>query len=279
LNRASANDWSQVDPSIFGTLFERGLDPSKRSQLGAHYTDRAKIELLVEAVVTQPLTSEWEATKAEIVAKMEERAAVLKAAPLAVEAALVLTGADAVTEETQTARKDMRRAADRRVRKAAALLADADGLYRTFLARLRAFRVLDPACGSGNFLYVSMLDLKNLELRVSVDAEAMGLEPSFPAIGPEAVLGIEINPYAAELARVSVWIGHIQWARGHGYPPPSNPVLRKLDTIECRDALLAEGEMQAAWPAAHVIVGNPPFLAVCRSEAGGQARRPKQIRW
>ena len=54
LCKAAANDWSEVDPSIFGTLFERGLDPSKRSQLGAHYTDRGKIDLLVGAVITRP---------------------------------------------------------------------------------------------------------------------------------------------------------------------------------------------------------------------------------
>ena len=85
--------------------------------------------------------------------------------------------------------------------------------------------MLDPACGSGNFLYVSLLQLKDLEARVSAEAEALGLPPSFPEVGPEAVLGIEVNPYAAELARVSVWIGHIQWARRNGYPPPENPVL------------------------------------------------------
>jgi type II restriction/modification system DNA methylase subunit YeeA len=79
-------------------------------------------------------------------------------------------------------------------------------------------------------------------------------------IGPEAVLGIEVNPYAAELARVSVWIGHIQWARRNGYPPPSDPVLRSLDTIECRDAVLAADGTPASWPQTNAIVGNPPFL-------------------
>jgi type II restriction/modification system DNA methylase subunit YeeA len=260
LNRAAANDWSQVDPSIFGTLFERGVDPNKRSQLGAFYTDREKIELLVGAVVTKPFTSEWETIKATIEAKMDERAAVLKAFPEAADAALALTTANAVTPETQSARKHMKQASERRNRKLSALLADADALYRRFLTKLRAFRILDPACGSGNFLYVSMLDLKNLEHRVSVDAENMGLEPSFPTIGPEAVLGIELNPYAAEMARVSVWIGHIQWARRHGYPPPSNPVLRNLDTIECRDALIGSDGQKASWPVADVIVGNPPFI-------------------
>ena len=260
LNKAATHDWSQVDPSIFGTLFERGLDPSKRGQLGAHYTDRAKIELLVQAVITRPLTAEWDAVRVGMAAAISERAATLKSAAPAQAAAFVLAEADAVTAETQAARKDMRRVAEHRSRKANALLADADKAYRAFLKRLRDFRVLDPACGSGNFLYVSMLALKDLELRVSVDAEAMGLEPSFPAIGPESVLGIEINSFAVELARVSVWIGHIQWARSHGYPVPSDSVLRKLDTIECRDAILSPTGVEATWPDAEVVVGNPPFL-------------------
>jgi type II restriction/modification system DNA methylase subunit YeeA len=88
----------------------------------------------------------------------------------------------------------------------------------------------------------------------------LGLDPSLTLIGPEAVLGLEINPYAAELARVSVWIGHIQWARRNGFPPPSDPILRNLDTIECRDAVLAPDGSAAPWPAATGIVGNPPFL-------------------
>ncbi len=86
------------------------------------------------------------------------------------------------------------------------------------------------------------------------------MQREFPQVGPEAVLGIELNPYAAELARVSVWIGHIQWARRHGFPAPSDPVLRTLDTIECRDAVLAENGTSAPWPVADAYVGNPPFL-------------------
>ena len=120
--------------------------------------------------------------------------------------------------------------------------------------------MLDPACGSGNFLYLALLALKDLEHRAMVEAEALGLQREFPQVGPEAVLGMEVNPYAAELARVSVWIGHIQWARRHGFPAPSDPVLRTLDTIACRDAVLADDGSQAAWPTTDVIVGNPPFL-------------------
>ena len=81
---------------------------------------------------------------------------------------------------------------------------------REFLERLAAFRVLDPACGSGNFLYLALHALKDLEHRVRrVEAQTLGLQPPFPAVGPANVKGIELNPYAAELARVSVWIGEI----------------------------------------------------------------------
>ena len=79
-------------------------------------------------------------------------------------------------------------------------------LRQQFVERLRRFRVLDPACGSGNFLYLALLFLKDFEHRVDLDSEAMGLQRQFPSIGPEAVMGIEINPYAAELARITVWI-------------------------------------------------------------------------
>ncbi len=225
LKRAAALDWAEVDPSILGTLFERGLDPDKRSQLGAHYTSREMIERLVEPVVRAPLLAEWAGVRARMAAALE--------------------GGVAAKVGSRT-RRD-----------AASV---AMGMLRGFLDRLRGFRVLDPACGSGNFLYVALLALKDIEHRAMVEAEALGVQREFPQVGPEAVLGIEINPYAAELARVSVWIGHIQWSRGHGLPAPSDPVLRRLDTIECRDAVLGADGRAASWPKADVIVGNPPFL-------------------
>lgn len=278
LEHAAELDWAEIDPSIFGTLFERGLDPDKRSQLGAHYTDREKIEKIIDPVIRRPLTAEWEEVRARIAASLPEaRAAVDKALAEASQVAELLT-------EVRTVERQLRERAQmelfedlsrqRRVRSphpAQAALrdatreyerarAEADSAVRAFLARLRAFRVLDPACGSGNFLYLSLHALKDLELRVATDAEALGLQRPFLEIGPEVVLGIEINPYAAELARVSVWIGHIQWARRHGLPPPENPVLKPLNTIECRDAVLAQDGTAAVWPKADAIVGNPPFL-------------------
>ena len=89
-----------------------------------------------------------------------------------------------------------------------------------------------------------------------------GLEPvSTPAaIGPANVRGIEINPYAAELARVSVWIGEIQWMRRNGFSEARDPILKPLDTIECRDAIVTPDGPEPDSPTADVVIGNPPFL-------------------
>ena len=231
---AAALDWSEIDPSILGTLFERGLDPDKRSQLGAHYTDRDKIMRIVEPVVVRPLLAEWEAAKAGIAADLGR--------------------AEAARSKAAGTRQRAR--AERRL--------------RGFLEGLRRFTVLDPACGSGNFLYLALHALKDVEHRAQLEAEAMGLQRAFPAVGPANVRGMELNAYAAELARVSVWIGEIQWMRRHGFRESRDPILKPLDTIECRDALLApEGRQpegreserrEPEWPAADVVIGNPPFL-------------------
>jgi type II restriction/modification system DNA methylase subunit YeeA len=81
--------------------------------------------------------------------------------------------------------------------------------------------------------------LKDIELRVGLEAEELGLARGFPEVGPQAMRGIEISPYAAELAKVTVWIGDIQWMLKHGFAPSREPILKTLDQIQCRDALLA----------------------------------------
>ena len=95
---------------------------------------------------------------------------------------------------------------------------------------------------------------------MQLEAEAHGLERGFPYVGPANVKGIEISAYAAELARVSVWIGEIQWMRRNGFSYRTNPILDPLDTIECRDAILATDGSEPDWPDADVVIGNPPFL-------------------
>ena len=222
--RASKLDWSSIDPSILGTLFERGLDPDKRSQLGAHYTDRDKIMRIIDPVIVRPLLVEWETAKARIADSLER----------------------ASTAKSQAAATRHR--------------GRAKNSLGAFLERLRNFSVLDPACGSGNFLYLALHALHDLEHQVQLEAEAMGLERAFPSVGPANVKGIEVNAYAAELARVSVWIGEIQWMRRNGFPGSRQPILDPLETIECRDVILTPEGGEPEWPEAAVIIGNPPFL-------------------
>lgn len=227
-------DWSQVEPAIFGTLFERGLDPSKRSQLGAHYTDRAAILRLIEPVLMVPLREDFETTKARVEALLAE--------------------GKRITTRTSPDRNP-------------------STVFDQFLDRLRAIRVLDPACGSGNFLYVALQSLKDLEREVILWGSLIFQAPmQFPQVGPQAVLGIELNSYAAELARVVVWIGEIQWMLSNGFAYARDPILSPLDTIECRDAVLdltSGGEpTEPDWPDADVIVGNPPFLGNTRLRDG-----------
>lgn len=211
-------DWSAIEPSIMGTLFERGLDETKRAQLGAHYTDPGSIMRIVDPVVLRPLREQWDAVKNQIRAK--------------------LAGGNPKRAHT-SARK----------------------LYEDYLANLRATRVLDPACGSGNFLYLALRGLKDLERQVMEEAaQLLGIPLGFPEVDPRNVLGIEINLYAAELARVTIWIGQIQWMLAHGFSLNRRPILQSLQQIECRDALLTETGAEASWPSATCIVGNPPFL-------------------
>ncbi len=220
---ASKLDWSNIDPSILGTLFERGLDPDKRSQLGAHYTDRDKIMRIIDPVIVQPWLAEWKTEKARIADSLER--------------ARVSEGSVETRHRKQAKNK-----------------------LNSFLERLRNFTVLDPACGSGNFLYLALHTMHDLEHRVQLEAEALGLPRAFPMVGPANVKGIELNTYAAELARVSVWIGEIQWMRRNGFTGYQEPILGALETIECRDALLTPKGREAEWPDADVIIGNPPFL-------------------
>ena len=275
LRRAADLNWSAIDVSIFGTLFERGLDPAKRSQLGAHYTDPATIERLIGPVIRRPLLQKWEL----------------------------------VAQQIQALAAKITKKGDKHYRAAHAL-------FVTWLDELKNYRALDPACGSGNFLYLALKCLKDVEHHSHLQAAELGLDREADLVtGPHNVLGIELNEYAAELARVTVWIGELQWRLAHGYEFKTNPVLDTLEHIECRDALLEWGTAQTAqkqgavqtpapapgaaqvsgsdhdfaqqnscsdpetgtpphpgppgaaaapqeatWPTANVVIGNPPFL-------------------
>ncbi|MEI6278356.1 MAG: DNA methyltransferase [Verrucomicrobiae bacterium] len=152
-----------------------------------------------------------------------------------------------------------------------------------FQNQLAAVTVLDPACGSGNFLYVSLQLLLGLEKDVLTFATQLGFAFK-PQVGVRQLKAIEINPYAFELAQVSVQIGFLQWRRDNGFDNDRSPVLQNLDGFQNEDALLVPhfrskakslkdaqaGEhagndalkfyTERDWPDCDVIVGNPPFL-------------------
>ncbi|MCU0291079.1 MAG: hypothetical protein MUF10_03690, partial [Thermoanaerobaculaceae bacterium] len=235
LETVAALEWSEVEPAVFGTLFERGLDPGTRAQIGAHYTSRADIETLVEPVVMTPLRRDWEETRTLVV--------------------------NVLTTGRKHPAGDEKPPVGPRLAKAQE---EARILVRNFLDRLGAVKVLDPACGSGNFLYVTMQKLLDLEREATTFADAHRVGGHFPRVEPRQLWGIEINPYAFELAQMTVWIGYLQWMAQHGFPWPSDPVLKPFDTFRCMDAILDLSDpahpAEPEWPAVDYIVGNPPFL-------------------
>ena len=180
LSLATALNWSSIEPAIFGTLFERSLDPDKRSQLGAHYTSEDDIRLIVEPVLIEPLRGRWNDVRQKATDIIEKA-------------------------------KGQQKAGQTKSRKALS------ELLKGFAAELAAVRVLDPACGSGNFLYVSLKHLLDLEKEVSVFAANNGLSGLLPLTNPAQLYGIETNIYAHELASVVVWIGYIQWQYDNGF--------------------------------------------------------------
>ncbi|MCU0785779.1 MAG: class I SAM-dependent DNA methyltransferase [Verrucomicrobia bacterium] len=258
IGTVAGEDWSAVDVSISGTLFERGLNPAKRSQQGSHYTGRPDIETIVEPVVLAPLRREWAAVRA----KAEKF--------LNVESLLSLssTGGDGLgkganpTAPGQGTRPTTCRPGAPTGQSAVPAAhptkksrSQAEKLVLAFLERLKTIRVLDPAGGSGNFLYVTLQKLLELEKAVNHFLREHGFTPQFPQVNPLQLHCLEIDPYAHDLAQTVVWIGYIQWLRANGYGFPAEPILKRMSAnFRCADALFTD------WPEVDFIVGNPPFL-------------------
>jgi len=196
---AAEHDWSQVDPTIFGSLLEGVIGRERRWELGAHYTHETDILKIVEPSIVRP----W-----------QDRI-------------------DAVTGPQQA---------------------------RELLEELTSFVVLDPACGCGNFLYVAYRELRSLEhqLKERITELAASTGQPLPAqpwpfYRLANIRGIDIEPVAVLIARVTLWMGHRQMIDRYG--PAENPLpLVNLSGITIADAVFAP------WPDADVIIGNPPFL-------------------
>src|SRR5574337_576465 len=167
LRNAAQLDWSAIDVSIFGTLFERGLDPAKRSQLGAHYTDPATIARIVEPVVTRPLLLKWEQTAQQMEAFLAKSKKKKHAAYSSAGRHFRASAGDAAYQKAEV-------------------------LFYRWLDELKNNRILDPACGSGNFLFLGLKALKDVELLSITQAADLGLDREQDLVtGPHNMLGIE----------------------------------------------------------------------------------------
>jgi len=256
---ASESDWQFIEPGIMGTLFERALDGEGdlRAQLGAHYTSEADIKTLVEPVLMAPFRQEWKELREEV----------------------LRIHVSALSAPRQPGRRVSATVTGFKPRNTTLQC----NMLNKFVERLAGIRVLDPACGSGNFLYVSLQLLLGLEKEVISFGTEIGI-PVEHRVDVTQLMAIEINPYAFELAQVSVQIGFLQWRRDNGFDNDRTPVLQVLEGFQNEDALLVPHfhnkaktlkEAQAGehkrddalkfytereWPKCDVIVSNPPFL-------------------
>ncbi len=226
-------DWAHIAPAIFGTLFERSLDPARRSLIGAHYTSAEDILLLIEPVLMRPLEQRWAAIRQQVLEAREvERA-----------------------EEAGRPSRQARLRVD----------LPSETLLTAWIDELTQVRVLDPACGSGNFLYLALRRMLDLWKQARDFAVEQGISLVLPTmVSPAQLYGIETEFYAHELASVVVWIGFLQWKHENGVHEDREPILDKLTNIEHADAILRYDEQgkpyEPAWPRADYILGNPPFL-------------------
>lgn len=201
---AANYEWSHVNPVIFGSIFEAGMEQDARHIYGAHYTSEQDIKKIVGPVITQP----WL----------------------------------------------------RRIEGAETL----DDCY-TLLRELRQFRVLDPACGSGNFLFIAYREMKLLEKNLLArirDAsitrnDAKRLQQFLldePYVSIRQFYGIDKNEYAVELAKVTLAIAKELISKEAFDTKDAALPLDNLDqNIVCADALFTD------WPACEAIIGNPPY--------------------
>ncbi|TAY43872.1 class I SAM-dependent DNA methyltransferase [Rhizobium leguminosarum] len=247
LRDASDADWCDLEPAIFGTLFEQALDSNERKRLGAHYTPRAYVERVVNATIIEPLMQDW----------IEYQSAAERAL-----------------------RSGMRTAAIREI--------------EDFLKHLSSVRVLDPACGTGNFLYVALRRMKQLEGEVLKQLHDIGGDEAVAkaeslSVKPEQFFGMELNGRAVEIAELVLWIGYIQWHLRTRTTVPPEPVIGSADHVQEKDALITWADYpywhlkrdrlgrpvsdqqshevyafpnvsRPDWPIADFIVGNPPFI-------------------
>lgn len=208
LIQIARHDWSAVDPTIFGTIFQHSMDAGERHAKGAHYTAEADIQKVILPSLVRP----WR----ERIAATDTLAGLL--------------------------------------------------LLRTELVNLR---VLDPTCGSGNFLYVAYREMRRLELAILQKIRARfpnnkAAELGF-AVSVRQLFGFDVLPFAVEIAKMTLMLAkelsirEVKAALDDAQlestllVDPALPLDNLDGNIKCEDSLFN------VWPPAHLIIGNPPF--------------------
>ncbi|MFQ2459984.1 class I SAM-dependent DNA methyltransferase [Aeromonas caviae] len=226
LLECGAMDWSEINPDIFGSMFQAVIDVEQRSRLGQHYTSYSNIMKVIQPLFLDSLQAELD--------------------------------------------KKLKVAANKRARGLQALL-----------VRMGQIKIFDPACGSGNFLIVAYKELRKLEMAVikaleEVDPQGFAMS----GLHLSQFYGIEIDDFACEIARLSLWLAehqlNSQWQQEFGFAPPALP-LRESGNIHSGNSLRLDwNQVCPKEPEDEVyVIGNPPFLGhVRRSE---QQRRDMEL--
>ncbi|MGL5295048.1 MAG: class I SAM-dependent DNA methyltransferase, partial [Aeromonas sp.] len=204
-------NWSEINPDIFGSMFQAVIDVEQRSRLGQHYTSYSNIMKVIQPLFLDSLQAELD--------------------------------------------KQLQVAASKR----------AKGL-QALLVRMGQIKVFDPACGSGNFLIVAYKELRKLEMAVIKALEAVDPQGfAMSGLHLSQFYGIEIDDFACEIARLSLWLAEHQlnsrWQQEFGFAPPALP-LRASGNIHSGNSLQLDwNQVCPKEPEDEVyVIGNPPFL-------------------
>lgn len=211
LDFSASHNWRNVNPAIFGTIFEKSLETDERHKLGAHYTHEIDIKKIVDPVIVQPWIERIENSESN------------------------------------------------------------DDLYN-LLNELTSYKILDPACGSGNFLFVAFKELKMIERKIitliksrseKTDKKLNEFLKNYKFVNTNQFFGMDIKPFAVELAKVTLMVAkEISWYDTKStFDNKFHPLpLDNLDkNIICVDSLLDENDTERQWPMVNVIIGNPPY--------------------
>lgn len=209
LREAAREDWSKVQPEIFGTLFQHSMDTEERHAFGAHFTHPNDIMKIIGPTIVEPWLEQIEGAKT--LKRLHE-----------------------------------------------------------LEARLHNYRVLDPACGSGNFLYIAYREIKRIEVRLYERIDEYKKNIALPGerrisyVSSQNFFGIDMLPFAVEIAKVTMMIARKLAIDEMNITENALPLDNLDSNFIVADALLSPEGQPTVWPKVDVIIGNPPFLGAKR---------------